>query len=94
MDLISPAREPDDARNFTHKLLLEWDGLWGIFKWLPENAWLRNVELYTTLQYTATGLPDAGDIVPEGEREWLDDASGWVYQTGLSMPLAPLVPKQ
>jgi hypothetical protein len=66
----------------------------GGVKWLPKNAWLRNVELYTTLQYTATGLPDARDVVPEGEREWLDDASGWVYQTGLSMPLAPLVPKQ
>jgi hypothetical protein len=64
-----------------------------IFNWLPEDTWLRNVELYTTLQYTATGLPDAGDVVPDGEREWLDDASGWVYQTGLSIPLAPLVPK-
>jgi hypothetical protein len=26
LDLISPAAEPDDARNFTHKLLLEWEG--------------------------------------------------------------------
>lgn len=90
LDQFSPAREPDDARFLTHKLQLEWEGRWGIFKWLSKENYLHDVVLYTTLEYVATGLPDEQDEIPRGERVYLEDASPWGYYTGLRFPLAPL----
>ena len=39
--------------------------------------WLRNVEAEVSLDYLATGLPKAGDII--GDERFLDDASPWSF---------------
>jgi hypothetical protein len=90
VDQLSPAAEPDDTRDYTHKLDLELDVAVAVFNWLPDGNWLRNIEAEASLDYLATGLPDAGDIVPKGERLWLEDASPWSLTLSVIIPLAPL----
>jgi hypothetical protein len=48
------------------------------------------VEAEVSLDYVATGLAKAGDVV-NGER-FLDDASPWSLSFVFVFPLAPLVP--
>ena len=52
--------------------------------------WLRNVELELSLDYLATGLPKAGDVV--GDERFLDKASPWSLSFVFVLPLAPLAP--
>ena len=51
---------------------------------------LRNVEAEISLDYLATGLPKAGDVI-DGER-FLDRASPWSLSFVVVLPLAPLAP--
>ena len=90
VDKISPAERPGDASVLTHKLNLELDTAVNIFNWLPDGNWLRHVELEGSLDYLATGLPKAGDLV--GTERFLDDASPWSFSTVFVFPLAPLSP--
>lgn len=90
VDKISPAERPGDASVLTHKLNLELDTAVNIFNWLPDGNWLRHVELEGSLDYLATGLPKAGDLV--GAERFLDDASPWSFSTVFVFPLAPLSP--
>lgn len=92
IDKLSPAAQPDDDRLFTHKLNFELDAALIVFSWLPEGRWLRNVEVEGSLDYVATGLPEAGDEVPAGEQVFLDDASPWAFSALLVVPVAPLDP--
>src|SRR5215210_7576611 len=62
VDQFSPAERPDATRAYTHKLDLEWDTAFHVFKWLPERRWLHGVEFETSLDYLATGLPKKGDV--------------------------------
>ena len=55
---------------FTHKLDFEWDTAFHVFNRLPEGNWLRNVEAEVSLDYLATGLPKAGDIL--GSERFVD----------------------
>jgi len=61
-----------------------------VFSRLPDGHWLRNVEAEVSLDYVATGLPKAGDVVA-GER-FLNKASPWSLSFVMVVPLAPLVP--
>ena len=61
-----------------------------MFNRLPQGNWLRNVEAEVSLDYVATGLPKAGDVVA-GER-FLDNASPWSLSFVFVFPLAPFVP--
>lgn len=88
VDKFSPAERPGDRRAYTHKFNLELDTSLAIFNWLPERSWLREVELESSLDYVASGLPRAGD---ETDRvRFLDDASAWSFSIVFVLPVAPL----
>ena len=88
VDKYSPAERPSDRRAYTHKLNLELDTSVAIFNWLPEDGWLKDVELEVSLDYVATGLAKRGDLVDGGRL--LDDASPSSASLVLVLPLAPL----
>jgi len=90
VDKFSPGETPRAGSVYTHKLNLEWDTAFHVFNRLPPGNWLRNVEVEVSLDYLATGLPKAGDVV-SGER-FLDNASPWSLSFVFVFPLAPLVP--
>ncbi len=90
IDKFSPAERPTDTSAYTHKLNFELDTAVLLFKWLPDDNWLRNVELEGSLDYVATGLPKAGDVIGDGR--FLDDASPWSFSVVVVLPLAPLSP--
>ena len=90
VDKFSPAKRPGDGSSYTHKLNFEWDTALHLFSWLPEGRWLRNLEAEVSIDYVATGLPNAGDVI-DGET-YLDDASPWSLSLVFVMPLAPLSP--
>jgi hypothetical protein len=90
VDKFSPAELPDDESAYAHKLDFEWDTALHAFNSLPESSWLRNLELELSIDYLATGLPEAGDVI--GTETYIDDASPWSVSLVLVMPLAPLVP--
>ena len=90
IDKFSPAERPTDTSAYTHKLNFELDTAVLLFKWLPDDNWLRNVELEGSLDYVATGLPKAGDVI--GDERFLDDASPWSFSVVVVLPLAPLSP--
>lgn len=90
VDKFSPAERPTDTSVYTHKLNFELDTALLLFKWLPERNWLRNVELEGSLDYVATGLPRAGDVI--GGDHYLDDASRWSFSLVAVLPVAPIFP--
>ena len=90
IDKFSPAERPTDTSAYTHKLNFELDTAVFLFNALPEGHWLLNVELEGSLDYVATGLPKAGDVI--GNERFLDDASPWSFSLVLVVPLAPLSP--
>ena len=90
VDKFSPGEQPDAASVYTHKLDFELDTALHLFNWLPEGRWLRNAEAELSIDYLATGLPKAGDVI--GDERFLDDASPWSLSLVLVLPLAPLDP--
>ena len=90
VDKFSPGETPTAGSVYTHKLNFEWDTAFHVFNRLPERNWLRNVEVELSLDYVATGLPTAGDIL--GDERFVDSASPWSLSLVFVMPLAPLVP--
>lgn len=89
VDQFSPAERPGAERAYTHKLDFELDTAFHLFKHLPEGRWLRGVELETSLDYLATGIPKRGDLFPDGTL-FLDDASHWSFSFVIVIPVAPL----
>ena len=87
VDKFSPAERPDDDRAYTHKLNFEWDTAVAAFRWLPAGRWLQSIELEGSLDYVATGLPRAGDVI-EGER-YLSAASPWSFSMVFVVPITP-----
>ena len=85
---FSPAERPEATRAYTPKLDLEWDTAFHVFKWLPETRWLHGVEVETSLDYLATGIPRRGDGFPDGTR-YVDSASGWSLSFVFVLPVAP-----
>jgi hypothetical protein len=90
VDQFSPAERPDATRSYTHKLDFEWDTAFHVFSRLPEGHWLRDVEAEVSLDYLATGLPKAGDVI--GGDRFIDRASPWSLSFVMVIPLAPLEP--
>ena len=88
VDQFSPAKRPNETRSYTHKLDFELDTAVHIFKRLPEGRWLRGLELETSLDYLATGLPKKGVVLTDGSR-FLDDASHWSFSFVIVIPIAP-----
>jgi hypothetical protein len=88
VDQFSPAERPESSRAYTHKLDFELDAAVHVFNWLPEDRWLHGVEVETSLDYLATGLPRKGDVFPDGSR-FLDDASPWSLSFVFVIPVAP-----
>jgi hypothetical protein len=89
VDQFSPAERPNASSAYTHKLDLELDTAVHIFKRLPEGRWLRGLELETSLDYLATGLPKKGDGFSDGSR-FVDDASHWSLSFVIVIPIAPV----
>jgi len=90
VDKISPGATPDAGSAYTHKLNFELDTAFLPFNRLPEDNWLHHFEVEGSLDYVATGLPKAGDVV--GGERYLDDASAWSFSLVGVIPLAPLAP--
>ena len=87
VDKFSAAERPTDRRAYTHKLNLELDTSLAVFNWLPQDRWLRGVELEGSLDYVATGLSRAGDRI-DGVT-FLDHASPWSFSIVFVLPVAP-----
>ena len=90
VDQFSPSERSGGTRSYTHKLDFEWDTAFHVFSRFPEGHWLRNVEAEVSLDYLATGLPKAGDVI-DGAR-FIDRASPWSLSFVMVIPLAPLNP--
>lgn len=75
VDKLSPAERSGDTAADTHKLTFELDTAYFVFNWLPKGHWLRRIELEGSLDYLATGIPRAGDVL--GNELFLDDVSPW-----------------
>ena len=90
VDKISPGETPDAGSVYTHKLNFELDTAFLPFSRLPEDTWWHHLEVEGSLDYVATGLPKAGDVV--GAERYLDDASAWSFSLVGVIPLAPLAP--
>ena len=90
VDKFSPGATPRAGSVYTHKLNFEWDMAFHVFHRLPQGHWLRNIEAEVSLDYVATGLPKAGDVI-KGER-FLNNASPWSLSFVMVVPLAPLTP--
>ena len=90
VDKFSPGETPRAASVYTHKLNFEWDTAFHVFNRVQRASWLRNVEVELSLDYLATGLPKAGDVI--GGERFLDKASPWSLSFVFVFPLAPLNP--
>jgi hypothetical protein len=88
VDQFSPAERPGAERAYGHKLDFELDTAFHLFKNLPEGRWLRGLELETSLDYLATGIPKKGDVFEDGTR-FLDDVSHWSLSFLIVIPVAP-----
>jgi hypothetical protein len=85
VDQFSPAERPA-SRAYTHKLDFELDTAVAVFKQTPYR-FLRDIELETSLDYLASGLPRRGDVV--GGLLYLDDASAWSLSLVVVVPITP-----
>jgi hypothetical protein len=90
VDKFSPGETPRAGSVYTHKLNFEWDTAFHVFNRVQRARWLQNVEVELSLDYLATGLPKAGDVV--GDERYVDKASPWSLSLVFVFPLAPLVP--
>jgi len=88
VDKISAAERPTDMSAYTHKLNFEWDTAVRVLSWLPDGHYLRDVEVEGSLDYVATGLPRAGDVV--GSTRYVTDESPWSFSLVFVLPVPPL----
>ncbi len=87
VDKFSTAERPAEDDAYIHKLNFELDTALAVFQWLPEDRYLRNVEVELSLDYLATGQPQKGDVI-DGRR-YLENASAWSLSLGMVFPVAP-----
>jgi len=87
-DELGPAERPNADRWYTHKLSLALDVAVLPFHEFERAGYLRGVELEGSLDFAATGIPQAGDRFPD--ERYLDDESPWAASAALILPLAPL----
>lgn len=89
-DLFSPAARPGDRSDYTHKLDVGAVATLDVLSWLPASSYWHDVSAYVILDYVATGLPKAGDVVPKGVRRFDTDARPAALLAGLSFRIAPI----
>ncbi|HEX2693392.1 MAG TPA: hypothetical protein VHL12_04960 [Gemmatimonadaceae bacterium] len=89
-DLLSSAARPEARSDYTHKLETGVTATAGPFAHLSPHSWLHGVRIAGTLDWVVTGLPEAGDEIPKGERVFLDDARGYSASIGITLPVAPI----
>jgi hypothetical protein len=87
VDKYSRGARPGTQDGYTHKLNFELDTAVSFLKW-TKKPWLSNIEIESSLDYVASGLPRAGDRF--GNLTYLDDASPWSFSLVFVIPLAPL----
>jgi hypothetical protein len=87
VDKYSRGARPNTVDLYTHKLNFELDTAVSFLKW-TKKPWLSDIELESSLDYVATGLPRAGDRF--GNLLYLDDASRWSFSLVFVLPIAPL----
>lgn len=87
VDKISAAERPTDTSAYTHKLNFEWDTAFRVFSALPVGRWLRDVEIEGSLDYVATGLARAGDVL--GDTRFVTNDSPWSFSLVIVIPLTP-----
>ena len=87
IDKYSPGGLPHNTDRYTHKLNFELDTAVPFLKW-TQKPWLGDIEIETSLDYVASGLPRAGDRF--GSIIYLDNASRWSFSLVFVLPLAPL----
>jgi hypothetical protein len=87
VDKYSPGGRPGMVDRYTHKLNFELDTAVAFLKW-TRKPWLSDIEIESSLDYVATGLPRAGDRF--GNLLYLDDASRWSFSLVFVLPIAPL----
>jgi hypothetical protein len=88
VDQFSPSERSQPRRAYGHKPDFEWDTALHVFNRLAERRWLHRVELETSIDYLATGLPKRADPFPDGT-QYLDDASHWSVSFVIVLPVAP-----
>lgn len=66
------------------------DVAFGVFHWLKNESYLRDIELEISFDYVATGLPKKGDVFPEQGIKYLDNASPWSVSFLMVFPIVPL----
>ena len=89
-DLYSQAARPGDRSAYTQKLDLDLVAHVSVFNRTAPRSYAHRVSLFAILDYIATGLPRAGDEVPQG-RLFLSRARPLALITGLALPLTPPV---
>lgn len=89
-DLFRAAARPGDRSAYTHKLDLGISANLNPFTSLPRATWLHAVSAFALIDYVATGVPRAGDVVPKNVRRFDTNARPTALLAGLSLPLAPL----
>jgi len=87
IDKYSPGALPHNLDRYTHKLNFELDTAVAFLKW-TKKPWLKDIEIETSVDYLANGLPRAGDRF--GNVTYLDNASRWGFSLVFVLPLAPL----
>lgn len=89
-DLFSQAARPGDRSAYTHKLDLDLVTHWHVFNALPPQTYAHRVTAFGILDFIATGLPQAGDEVPQGRR-FIENARPAALLLGLALPITPEV---
>jgi len=89
-DEFGPAERPDDDRWYTHKLAFALDAALLPFHRFERAGYLQGIELEGSIDYAATGMPQAGDRF--SDERILDDESPWSAGLTLVLPVAPLSP--
>jgi hypothetical protein len=87
IDKYSRGDLPHNLDIYTHKLNFELDTAVAFLKW-TKKPWLSEIEIETSLDYVANGLPRKGDRFGNGV--YLDNASRWAFSLVFVVPLAPL----
>src|SRR4030095_8214024 len=86
VDKYSRGALPHNLDRYTHKLNFELDTAVAFLKW-TKKPWLKDIEIETSVDYLANGLPRAGDRF--GNVTYLDNASRWGFSLVFVLPLAP-----
>jgi hypothetical protein len=87
IDKYSPGARPETQDRYTHKLNLELDTAVAFLKW-TKKPWVSDIEIESSVDYVATGLPRAGDRF--GNLTYLGNASRWSFSLVFVFPIAPL----